>query len=163
MSGKFTMNETLTTLKAIFEKHKDERVCVLGTTCVGKSTLLHQLPEYNCEDLDSVLWPNIPSEEKVLFDQLLQKPWTKELGDEVDRLTYKFAKVKKGCPLFTTVIIDCEAIVYLDISDELLLSHCNKRGVSFEDSKKMKEAIEADWNNHKEKNNIKFYYLTVTE
>ena len=91
MSGKFTINETLSALKAIFEKHKNERVCVIGTTCVGKSTLLNQLPEYNCEDLDSVLWPNIPREEKVLFNQLLQKPWTKELGSEVDRLTYKYA------------------------------------------------------------------------
>ena len=46
---------------------------------------------------------------------------------------------------------------------QLLLSHCNKRGVSFDDSKKMKEAIEGDWNNHKEKKNIMFYYLTVIE
>jgi hypothetical protein len=62
-------------------------------------------------------------------------------------LIYKFCKVKPGCPLFTSVIVDCEAVVYLDISDELLAVHCEKRGSSFEDSKNIKEAIEGDWNN----------------
>jgi len=28
MRGVFTVNETINTLKAIFEKHKNERVCV---------------------------------------------------------------------------------------------------------------------------------------
>ena len=163
MSGRFTVNETLNTLKAIFEKHKDERVCVLGTICVGKSTLLNQLPEYKCEDLDDVLWPSIPEEEKNLMNQLLKEPWTTELGNEIDRLIYKYGKVKPGCPLFTSVILDCEAVVYLDISDDILADHCKKRGDSFEDSKNIKEAIEGDWNYHKAKNDKIFYYLTVSE
>ena len=157
------MNETLSTLKVIFEKHKDDRVCVIGTICVGKSTLLNQLPEYNCEDLDKVLWPTIPEKEKELMHQLQKKPWTTELGNEIDRLIYKYGGVKSGYPLFTTVILDCEAVVYLDISDDLLAEHCKKRGVSFEESKHIKEAIEGDWNNHKSKNDKIFYYLTVTE
>ena len=33
--GSFTIIETINTLKAIFEKHKEERVCVIGTICVG--------------------------------------------------------------------------------------------------------------------------------
>ena len=163
MPGKFTINETLNTLKAIFEKHKDERVCVIGTICIGKSTILNKLPEYNCEDLDAVLWPFIPEEEMELMNQLRKKPWTEELGNEIDRLIYTYAKVKPGCPLFTTVIIDCEVVVYLDISDDLLAKHCKKRNESFEDSKNIKEAIENDWNNYKEKGNKIFYYLTVTE
>lgn len=163
MAGKFTVNETLNTLRVILEKHKEDRVCVIGTTCAGKSTLLNQLPEYNCEDLDEVLWPNIPEEEKELMNHLLKMPWTTELGNEIDRLVYKFGRVKPGYPLFSTVILDCEAVVYLDISDELLAAHCEKRGVGFEDSKNIKEAIEGDWNNHKLKNDKIFYYLTVTE
>ncbi len=162
MPGKFTINETLNTLNAIFQKHKDERVCVIGTPCVGKTTLLEYLPE-NCEDLDSVLWPNIPQEEMSLMQELKKNPWTKELSNEIDRLIYKYSKVKPGCPLFTSVIIDCEAVVYLDISDEILAEHCKKRGSSFEDTKKIKEAIEDDWNNHKAKNDKLFYYLNVTE
>lgn len=163
MAGNFTMSETLNALKAIFEKHKDERVCVIGTPCVGKSTLLNQLPEYNCEDLDEVLWPFIPKEEMKLFNELAKEPWTIEFSNEIDRLVYKYSRVKPGCPLFTSVIVDCEAVVYLDISDELLAEHCKKRGDSFTDTKNIKEAIEGDWNNHKAKNEKVFYYLTVTE
>ncbi len=61
--------------------------------------------------------------------------------------------------MFGNVIVDCEAVVYLDISDDLLMEHCKKRGAGFEDAKKMKEVIEGDWNNHKEKNDKVFYYV----
>jgi ATPase subunit of ABC transporter with duplicated ATPase domains len=90
MVGIFGINETLNTLKAIFEKHKEERVCVLGTICAGKSTLLSQLPG-NCEDLDDVLWPNLPEEETAF---LRQSKWTEEMGNEIDRLVYKYVKIK---------------------------------------------------------------------
>ena len=163
MSGKFTISETLNMLMAIFEKHKSERVCVIGTVCVGKSTILNRLQEYGCEDLDDVLWPFIPEEEMVLFNELSEEPWTIKFSNEIDRLIYKFAKVKTGKPLFTTVIIDCESVVYLDISDDLLHEHCKKRGYSFEDAKKIKEAIVGDWDNHKARNDKTLYYITVTE
>lgn len=162
MLGNFTIEETINTLNAIFEKHKNERVCVIGTVCVGKTTLLEHLPD-NCEDLDSVLWPYIPDDEMTLMRQLIKEPWTQKLSDEIDRLIYKFSKVKPGCPLFTSVIVDCEAVVYLDISDELLEEHCKKRGADFNDAKNIKKAIEGDWNNHKAKKDKTFYYLTVTE
>ena len=163
MPGIFTISETLNTLRAIFEKHKDERVCVIGTVCVGKSTILCQLDEYGCEDLDAVLWPFIPEEDMVQFNQYANQPWTTDFSDEIDRLIYKYAKVKCGRPLFTSVIIDCEAVIYLDISDALLAKHCLARESSFEDSMKIKEAIENDWNNHKAMNDKIMYYLTVTE
>ena len=70
MPGQFSVEETLNTLKAIFEKHKNERICALGTICVGKSTLLNQLARYNCVDMDAELWPNLPPEEMSLLNQL---------------------------------------------------------------------------------------------
>ena len=162
-TGQFSVDETLNTLKAIFEKHKNERICVLGTICVGKSTLLNQLIGYNCVDMDAELWPNLPPEEMSLLDRLNQSPWTKETGDEIDRLTYKYLKVRPGYPMFTTVIVDCEAVVYLDINDELLAQHCEKRRVSFEDSKRIKEAVESDWDYHKAKGDKAMYYIMLTE
>lgn len=30
-------------LKRIFDENKDKRICVLGTTCTGKSTLIREL------------------------------------------------------------------------------------------------------------------------
>lgn len=154
---------TLNTLKAIFEKHKIERICVVGTICTGKSTLFNQLSEYNCEDLDDTLWSNIPKDEADLLNELNDKAWTTENGYEIYRIISTYGKVNPGCPLFTTTILSCEAVVYLDISDTLLAEHCKKRGDRFVYAKQYKNAIENDWNNHKAKNNKTFYYLNVTE
>lgn len=158
MSINCTSNETINTLKAIFEKYKNERVCVIGTICCGKTTLLKQIP--NCVDLDAELWPQLTKEEAAFISQT---PWTKEISDEIDRLVYEKIRVKPGFPLFTSIILDCEAVVYLDISNELLMEHCKRRGADFTDAKKIKEAIEGDWNNHRAKNDKVFYYLTITE
>jgi ABC-type phosphate/phosphonate transport system ATPase subunit len=158
MPAKFTVNETINTLKAIFEKHRNERVCVLATMCVGKTTLLKQIP--GCVDMDAEVFSQITEEESAFINQ---SPWTKEIGDEVDRLVYKYANIKPGCPMFGTVIVDCEAVVYLDISNELLSKHCKKREANYEDALKMKEAIDGDWNSHKEKGGKVFYYVMVTE
>uniref|UniRef100_UPI0040559F20 hypothetical protein n=1 Tax=Acetatifactor sp. TaxID=1872090 RepID=UPI0040559F20 len=158
MSIHTSSQETINTLIAIFEKHKNARVCVLGTTCCGKSTLLKQIP--GCVDLDDELWPQLTKEEA---EYISQTPWTKEIGDTVDRLVYERIHVKQGHPLFTTIIVDCDAVIYLDISDELLAEHCEKRNVTFIDAKNMKEAIENDWNHHKSQGIKKFYYLMVTE
>ena len=37
MADKFSTNKTINALKVIFEKHKNERVCVIGTMCCGKT------------------------------------------------------------------------------------------------------------------------------
>lgn len=60
-------------------------------------------------------------------------------------------------------LLDCEVVVYIDISDEILLKHCQKRGVDFNYSLQMKNEIEKDWNNHKEKNDKMFYYVAMAE
>ena len=65
--------------------------------------------------------------------------------------------------MFTSVIVDCEAVVYLDISDSLLTQHCEKRNVSFRDAKNIKEAIEDDWNNHKANGDKAMYYVMLTQ
>ena len=44
MTIKTSAQETINALNAIFEKHKNDRICVLGTTCCGKSTLQEQIP-----------------------------------------------------------------------------------------------------------------------
>jgi hypothetical protein len=57
--------------------------------------------------------------------------------------------------------VDCDIVVYLDISEELLAEHCGKRGKSFLDAKAIKEAVEQDWNCHKELGSKRFYYVTM--
>jgi len=161
MSGNFGINETLNTLKAIFETHKNERICVVGTMCCGKTTLLKQLSEYNCIDVDDEFWHQIPKED---IEVLSQTPITKEIIDTICKLMHNKITVKPGFPLFGITILDCEAVVYLDISEQLLEEHCEKRGdTNLDDAIFIKKCVEEDWNNHKMKKEKILYYVTVTE
>lgn len=158
MSIQISNQEIINSLKAIFEKHINERVCVLATTCCGKTTLLRQIPD--CIDLDDELWTQLTQEEA---DFISKKPWTEEIGDYIDKLVYEKITIKPGYPLFSTIIVDCDVVIYLDISDELLAEHCKKRGNDFTDSKRVKDAVEQDWNNHRKKGGKTFYYLVLVE
>ena len=161
MAGDFTSAETANALKAIFKKHKNERVCVIGTMCCGKSTLIKQLSQYNCIDIDDELWSDLSKEE---IEKSSQLPLTKEIMDSVYKLAYEKITVKPGYPLFGFVILDCEAVVYLDISEKLLNEHCIKRGdTNLMDALFVKKLVEEDWNSHKLKNDKVFYYLTINE
>ena len=158
MARETSAQETINALTAIFEKHKNDRICVLATTCCGKTTLLKQIPD--CVDLDDELWPQLTKEEAEFISR---KPWTSEIGDFIDKLVYEKISVQAGRPLFTTIIVDCDVVVYLDISDDLLAEHCKKRGNDFTDSKNVKMSVEEDWNNHRRKGGKTFYCLTLTE
>ena len=158
MPAEFTIDETINTLKAIFEKHVNDRVFVLATICCGKTTLVSKIP--NCMDADDIAFVDITEKELAIISQV---PWTKEVGDTVDSLVYRNVKIKPGYPVFGTVIVDCEVVVYLDINDDLLAEHCKKRGKIFTDAKNIKEAIERDWNYHKAQKNKMFYHVTMHE
>jgi len=154
----FTIGDTVNTLCAIFEKHRNERVFVLGTTCVGKTALLEYFPDG--VDMDAIAFQNITAEESEIISR---QPWTKEIGDTVDKIVYRNVKVAPGKPVFGTVIVDCDAVVYLDISDERLAEHCKSRSVDFQDAFNMKKAIEKDFENHKSLGGKIFYYVAMAE
>jgi hypothetical protein len=161
MTGKFTSTETVNALKAIFEKHINERVCVIGTVCCGKTTLIKHLGGYNCIDMDDEFWPQATKKEIEYFSQV---PFTKEMSNSINKLVYERISVKPGFPLFGVVILDCEVVIYLDIAENLLKEHCKKRGThSYSDALFIKQVIEKDWNNHKLKNDKVFYYLIIKE
>ncbi len=158
MAAITSVQDTINVLNAIFEKHKNNRICVLGTTCCGKSTLHEQIPE--TVDMDEELWPRLSREEEAY---ICTKPWTKEIGEFTQRLVKERVTVKAGHPIFSLILLECEVIVYLDISDELLAEHCKKRGSSFQDAKNVKEAIENTWNSQRKNKNLVFYHLNITE
>ena len=143
-------------LAEIFEEHKAERICVLGTTCCGKTTLLENFPEG--VDIDDELFPKMTKEEAEFIHK---KPWTEATGEEWDRLAYKYIKVHAGAPLFGTTVVDCDVVVYLNIADEILAERCRKRGVDLRDSLNMKKAVEQDVENHKGDKGKTFYYFNV--
>jgi len=150
--------ETINALNAIFQKHINDRICVLGTTCCGKSTLQEQIP--STLDMDAVLWPQLTKDEEAY---ICQKPWTRKIGDFTRKIVKERVTIKAGQPIFSLILLDCEVIVYLDISDELLADHCKKRGSAFQDAKNVKDAIENALNNQRKNNDREIYYLNVTE
>lgn len=158
MAIKTSVQETINALNVIFEKHKNDRVCVLATTCCGKSTLQEQIS--GTVDMDEVLWPQLTKDEEAY---ICQKPWTREIGNFTSKLVKERVTVKAGQPIFSLILLDCEVIVYLDISDELLAEHCKKRGSAFQDAKNVKNAIENTVNSQRENNDRVIYYLNVTE
>ena len=63
MSIKTSAKDTINSLNTIFEKHKEDQICILATTCCGKSTLHEQIP--GTVDMDDELWPQLTKEEEA--------------------------------------------------------------------------------------------------
>ena len=129
-------------LKKVLEQNSDKRVCVVGTSCTGKSTYLKYAK--NGLDMDEIIFPLLTDQEK---EYVCQTPWTEEIGQTMNRLVRERIKIQPGQPVFGTVIIDCDLVVYLNISDDLLRKRIQSRGVNYSDVKMMKDNIEQELEN----------------
>lgn len=147
-------NEYIEKLKEIFNNNKDKRILVIGTTCTGKSTLIKNLGMGL--DMDKVIFPLLTKEES---DYVCQTPWTKEIGEKMTYFVRTKLTIQPGEPLFGTVLIDCDLIIYLHITDELLKKRTNLRNVDFINAKNMQTEIEDEI----KKSNIKVITLELTE
>ena len=126
----------------IFNDNKDKRICVIGTTCTGKTTLINN--SNIGLDMDKEIFPLLTKEEK---EYVCTTPWTEEIGNKMDELVRTKLSIKPGIPMFGTVLLDCDLIVYLHINDELLLERTNNRNVDFDNAKNMQIKIEEEINN----------------
>lgn len=126
-------------LQKILESHKDKRVVVVGTTCTGKSTFVQEIKD--AKDMDNLIFPLLTKKEK---DCVCSSPWTPEIGKTMTRLVREKVKIEKGKPVFGTVLIDSDLIIYLKISDELLGKRTHLREARFEDAKNMQKHIEEE-------------------
>ena len=88
-----------------------------------------------------------------------QKLSDKEIGEKMTYLVKNKLKIQAGEPLFGTVLIDCDLIVYLHINDELLQERTTLRNVDFTNAKNMQTEIEEEIKN----SNIKVITLEVIE
>lgn len=123
----------------IFKENRDKRICVLGTTCTGKTTLIH---DTNMGlDMDDEIFPLLSKEE---IKYVCQTPWTLEIGNKMNELVRTKLSIKPGIPMFGTVLLDCDLIVYLHINDELLLKRTKLRNANFNDAKNMQQKIEQE-------------------
>lgn len=126
-------------LKTIFEQNKEKRICVLGTTCTGKTTLINKT---NIGlDMDKEIFPLLTQEET---DYVCQTPWTEEIGNKMDELVRTKLKIQPGTPMFGTVLLDCDLIIYLHINDNLLQERTRLRNTDFNNAKNMQKKIEEE-------------------
>lgn len=130
-------------LQRLFLKHADEKVAVLGTPCVGKSTILRHIPE--ARDMDAILFSQLsPAEKQLVF----RKPWSPSVGQEMKRLACSKIAVSPGHPVFATVVLEVDFIIYLKIDDELLQKRValrqQDRRQALEDVKGIQNQLEAD-------------------
>lgn len=129
-------------LMQIFNDNKDKRICVLGTTCTGKSTLITNA---NIGvDMDKEIFPLLTEEET---EYVCRTPWTEEIGNKMDELVRAKLSIKPGTPMFGTVLLDCDLIVYLHIDDELLFERTKLRNADFNNAKNMQQKIEEEIRN----------------
>ena len=126
-------------LKEILNNNKNKRICIIGTTCTGKTTLINKT---NIGlDMDKEIFPLLTKEET---DYVCQTPWTEEIGNKMDELVRTKLKIQPGTPMFGTVLLDCDLIIYLHINDELLKERTNLRNTDFNNAKNMQKKIEEE-------------------
>lgn len=133
-------------LNKIFSSNEDKRINVVATSCAGKSTLLKYFE--NAIDMDEALFPLLTKEES---DYVCSYPWTESIGLCMDNLARTKLSITPGHPLFSTVILDADIIVFLHIDDAELKSRCLKRKSNFENCLSMQSKIEEELKNYKEK------------
>lgn len=126
-------------LQELLNLHKDKRVIVVGTTCTGKSTFLERIK--GSHDMDELVFPQLTQEEA---DYVNQTPWTPDIGQTMNKLVKEKVMVKPGEPVFGTILLDSDLIVYLKISDDLLRQRTAQRNALFEDAKNMQTQIEKE-------------------
>jgi broad-specificity NMP kinase len=130
-------------LKEYLENNKHKRIIVVGTTCTGKTTLIKKISF--AQDMDEIIFSKLTKEEA----DYVCKPWCPEIGKFMTKKVKENIKVIKGKPLFGTVIIDCDEIIYLNITDQLLRERVKKRKASYKDAKKMQKQIKKEIINSK--------------
>ena len=126
-------------LKKILNKNRAKRIVVVGTTCTGKSSLVREIS--GAEDMDQLVFPKLSKAES---DYVCQTPWTPEIGKKMTDLTRQKIQVRPGHPVFGTVVLEADLVVYLKISDELLAKRARLRRVNFNDAKHMQSQIEKE-------------------
>lgn len=98
--------EYINDLKKVIDSNKEKRICVVGTSCTGKTTYLEYAK--NGLDMDKIIFPLLSDEERKY---VCQTPWTPEIGETMDRLVKERIKIKPEQPVSGTVIIDCDLII----------------------------------------------------
>lgn len=133
-------------MKKLFADNIEKRICVVGASCVGKSTLLGYLPE--AVDMDDLLFGN---KQKGIVPLLTQKeidyvcgPWTPEVGQFMTRKSHELIKIEAGHPVFGTIVFPSDLVVEITVPDNILRERIRRRSTDEKGVFNMKAQIESE-------------------
>jgi len=133
-------------MKKLFADNIEKRICVVGASCVGKSTLLGYLPE--AVDMDDLLFGN---KQKGIVPLLTQKeidymcgPWTPEVGQFMTRKSHELIKIETGHPVFGTIVFPSDLVIEIAVPDNILRERIRRRNSNEGDVFNMKTQIESE-------------------
>ena len=129
------MDRAFEEISHILDANRDKRVCIVGTFCCGKSTLAIRLP--GLRDMDEIVFPKLSDDEASSVKQT----WAPDVGRAMAGLARRHVSINPGEAVIGTVLFDCDLVVRLRISDELLRERTTNRGAGFEDAKRLDSAI----------------------
>ncbi len=131
-------------MKKLFADNIKRRICVVGASCVGKSTLLSYLPE--AVDMDDLLFG---SKQKGISPLLTQKeidyvcgPWIPEVGQFMTQKAHELIKIEAGHPVFGTIVFPSDLIIEITVPDNILRERIRRRDTDEKDVFNMKAQIE---------------------
>ena len=112
-------------LRQIFIDNKDKRICVLGTTCTGKTTLIN---ESNMGvDMDEEIFPLLTEEET---EYVCQTPWTEEIGNKMDELVIEQLEKLDDTLAVRDInihnLLKVQPVMFIGGGAELFKEHINK-------------------------------------
>lgn len=130
----------------IFSSNAEKRICVVGASCVGKSTLLGYLPE--AVDMDDLLFGN---KQKGIVPLLTQQeidyvcgPWTPEVGQFMTQKAHELIKIEAGHPVFGTIVFPSDLVIEIIVPDNILRERIRRRNSNENDVFNMKAQIESE-------------------
>lgn len=133
-------------MKRIFAENGRKRICVVGASCVGKSTLFRHFPE--AVDMDDLLFGN---KGKGIAPLLTPKEieyacgsWTPEVGQFMTRKARELITVEAGHPVFGTIVFPSDLVVEITVPDSILRERIKRRGANENDVFNMKAQIEEE-------------------
>ena len=130
----------------IFSSNAEKRICVVGASCVGKSTLLHYLPE--AVDMDDLLFGNEQKGIKPLFTQQERDyvcgPWTPEVGQFMTKKAHELINIEAGHPVFGTIVFPSDLVIEISVPDAVLRERIRQRNAHEQEVFDMKRHIETE-------------------
>lgn len=133
-------------MKKLFADNIEKRICVVGASCVGKSTLLSYLPE--AVDMDDLLFGN---KQKGIVPLLTQQEidyvcgiWTPEVGQFMTQKANELIKIEAGHPVFGTIVFPSDLVIEITVPDTILRERIRRRNTDEKDVFNMKSQIESE-------------------